>query len=250
MTSRGESTRLMTTSRGEGAGRRLPRRVPPEAARWLTVDLGSSPVQVVVAGVTGGVGTTTLTALVARCLAMHRPATRQRPSVVVLDHDGGTAHERSGAPGAGVVAVRASGGGLSSRPSPEDATPAGARGQDRVDADVLLRCLGAQALNPGPTLLDDPTVVAVVVAPWHADGLALAGTAADRLGAYRTVVVPVDVTRAQTSRAGLGLPWDRALTAPGEITERALSAASRRAVIAVSSEVIAAARRVAVLTAG
>lgn len=217
--------RRSTDSRGAG-------RLPAEAARWLGVDLGIRPAQVVVAGVTGGAGASTLTALVARSLATYRAPTRPRPPVAVLDHDGGTVHERSGAPAVGGLAV---GGPVSPEP---------------VDADVLLRCLGAQALNPEPTLLDDPTVVAVVVVPWHSDGLALGETAAERLGADRTVVVPVDVTRARTGGATLGLPWDRALAAPGEITERALASSTRRAVLAVTAEVLAAARRVAVLTAG
>ena len=204
----------MTSTRSSGA-------LPAEAARWLAVDLGSRPAQVVVAGATGGTGATTLTALVARCLATYRAPTRPRPSVAVLDHDGGTVHERSGAPAAG--------------------SPA--------DADVLLRCLGAQALNPEPTLLDDPTVVAVVVVPWHQDGLGMGENAADRLGVERTVVVPVDVTRARTGGAVLGLPWDRALAAPGEISGGALAPVTRRAVLAVTAEVLSAARRVAVLTA-
>lgn len=237
------------TLRGGSAGARTSRGLPSEAERWLAVDLGSRPVQVVVAGVTGGVGTTTLTALVARSLATYRAPTRQRPSVAVLDHDGGTVHERSGAPAIGAPAVRASEGGVSFRPASQDPA-AGPAGSGAVDADVLLRCLGAQALNPEPTLLADPTVVAVVVAPWHADGLALAATAIARLGEARTVVVPVDVTRAGAAGRSLGLPWDRALTAPGEITERALSSSTRRAVLAVTAEVLAAARRVAVLTAG
>lgn len=234
--------------------RRTSGALPAEAARWLAVDLGSRPVQVVVAGVTGGAGATTLTALVARCLATYRAPTRPRPSVAVLDHDGGTVHERSGAPVVGGLAARTAQGetkgGVSFSPRVAAPSPSGLVTPEPVDADVLLRCLGAQALNPEPTLLDDPTVVAVVVVPWHRDGLALGETAAERLGADRTVVVPVDVTRARTGGAVLGLPWDRALAAPGQISERALASSTRRAVLAVTAEVLAAARRVAVLTAG
>ena len=213
---------MSSTRRTSGA-------LPAEAARWLAVDLGSRPAQVVVAGATGGAGATTLTALVARCLASYRAPTRPRPSVAVLDHDGGTVHERSGAPVVGGLAARAAQGetegGVSFSPRAAAPSPSGLVTPEPVDADVLLRCLGAQALNPEPTLLDDPTVVAVVV-------------------------VPVDVTRARTGGAVLGLPWDHALAAPGEITERALAPATRRAVLAVTAEVLAAARRVAVVTAG
>lgn len=230
------------------------RALPSEASRWLGVDLGSRPAQVVVAGATGGTGATTLTALVARCLATYRVPACPRPAVAVLDHDGGTVHERSGAPAVGGHAVRPARdepqGGVQISPRAAALSHGGLVTPEPVDADVLLRCLGAQALNPEPTLLDDPTVVAVVVVPWHRDGLALGDTAAERLGADRTVVVPVDVTRARTGGALVGLPWDRALAAPGEITERALAPSTRRAVLAVTAEVLAAARRVAVMTAG
>lgn len=238
---------LRISGAGPGAAQaQVPRGLPPEAARWLAVDLGSLPAQVVVAGVTGGAGATTLTALVARSLATYRTPVRPRPAVAVLDHDGGTVHERSGAPVVGAQAAGARRDGVSFSPV-TDALEA----PEPVDADLVLRCLGAQALNPGPTLLDDPAVVAVVVAPWHPDGLALAESAVSRLGAARTVVVPVDVTHvSRAARPGLGVPWDRALTAPGEVDERALATATRRAVLAVTVEVLAAARRVAVLSAG
>ena len=140
--------------------------LPPEAARWLAVDLGERPVSVVVAGVTGGCGATTVAALVSRTIAAHRPALRSRPAVSLIDHDGGTLHERTGAP-----------------------VPAPGQAHRVEPADVVIQCLGAHALSPQGTALDDPWSLAVLVAPWNRDGLRLGEAAADRRGADRTVQI-------------------------------------------------------------
>lgn len=197
--------------------------LPPEAARWLAVDLGERPVSVVVAGVTGGCGTTTLAALVARTIAAHRPALRSRPAVTLLDHDGGTLHERTGAP-----------------------VPAPGQGNHVEPADVVIQCVGAQALSPQGTALDEAWSLAVVVAPWNADGLRLGAAATDSRGAERTVLVPVDVTRTRPPHDVLGLPWDRVLTAPSLVRDDALSPLTGNAVVAITVEVLAAARRLQV----
>lgn len=193
--------------------------LPPEAARWLAVDLGERPVSVVVAGVAGGCGATTLAALVARTIAAHRPAQRSRPAVSLLDHDGGALHERTGAP-----------------------VPAPGQGNTIEPADVVIQCLGAHALSPQGTALDDPWSLAVVVTPWNRDGLRLGKAVRDSRGAERTVLVPVDVTRARLSGDALGLPWDRVLTAPGQVRDDAVSPVTRHALVAVTVEVLAAAR--------
>ena len=230
---------MTSTRRTSGA-------LPAEAARWLAVDLGSRPAQVVVAGVTGGSGPRRSP----RWWPAASPPTARRPAPGRPSPSSTTTAAPCTSAAARPVPVGRAGQGVGCRPGRAPRTPLPRVRPAPADADVLLRCLGAQALNPEPTLLDDPTVVAVVVVPWHQDGLALGENAADRLGVDRTVVVPVDVTRARTGGAVLGLPWDRALAAPGEITERALAPATRRAVLAVTAEVLAAARRVAVLTAG
>ena len=191
--------------------------LPPEAARWLAADLGEHPVRVVVAGVTGGSGTTTLAALVARTIAAHRPSLRSRPTVTVLDHDDGTLHERSGAP----------------------ANP----GHPAEPADVVVQCVGAHALTSQVAALDDPWSLVVVVTPWHKDGLRLGQAAAQGRGLDRTVVVPVDVTRTRPAGEVLGLPWDRTLTAPGLVRDDAVSRTTGNALVAITVEIMAAARR-------
>ena len=140
--------------------------------------------------------------------------------MTVLDHDGGTLHERSGA-------------------------PAPSQGTSAAPADVVVQCVGAHALASQPTALDDPWSLAVVVAPWNRDGLRLGRAAAEHRGLDRTVVVPVDVTRAHPALEVLGLPWDRALTAPGLVRDDVLAPTARNAVVAITVEVLAAARRMA-----
>ena len=194
-----------------------PAALPAEAVRWLAADLGEDPVRVVVAGVTGGSGATTLAALLARTLAAHRPTLRSRPAVSVLDHDGGTLHERCGA-------------------------PAPSRGDGAEPADVVVQCVGARALTPQVAALDDPWSLAVVVVPWSTDGLRLGKRAVERLGGDRTVVVPVDVTRTRPRLEVLGLPWDRVLTAPGLVRDDAVSPTTGSALMAITVEVLAAAR--------
>ncbi|MEU4360783.1 hypothetical protein [Promicromonospora sp. NPDC023987] len=181
------------------------------AQQWLTADFGRRTVRVVVAGVTGGVGATTLAALLARAVARARPG-----RVALVDHTAGTLAERAG-----------------SAPSDGWAAP----GQ----AQVSVECAGAVALLPGETVVRVPGVVPLVVAPWHSDGLRLADRAAAELPG--ALVVAVDTAwLARGSRRmpdRLALPYDVALTAPGTVRDDVLGSPTHDAVTAVAVEALA-----------
>ena len=179
--------------------------------QWLTADFGRRTVRVVVAGVAGGVGATTLAALVARTVARARPA-----RVALMDHSGGTLGERAG-----------------SAPSDGWAAP----GQ----AQISVECAGAVALLPRETLVHVPGVVPLVVAPWHPEGLHLADRAA--AGLPGALVVPIDTAwLARSSRRmpdRLGLPYDGGLTAPGTVRDDVLRASTHDVVTTIAVEALA-----------
>ncbi|MFC4629449.1 hypothetical protein ACFO6V_14485 [Promicromonospora alba] len=182
------------------------------AQQWLAADLGPRTARVVVAGVAGGVGTTTLAALVARVVARARPG-----RVALVDHTGGTLAERAGnPPGAWAWAAPST-------------------------AQVSVECAGATALLPGETPSRAPGAVPLVVAPWHPEGLRLAQRAA--AGLPGALLVAIDTTwlhrRARQVPDDLGLPYDVALTAPGAVRDDLLGAPARDAVLAVAVEALA-----------
>ena len=181
------------------------------AQQWLTADFGRRTVRVVVAGVTGGVGATTLAALLARTVARARPG-----RVALVDHTAGTLGERVG-----------------TAPSDGWAAP----GQ----AQVSVECAGAVALLPGETSVRVPGVVPLVVTPWHLDGLRLADRAAAELPG--ALVVAMDTTRLARGSRGmpdrLGLPYDVALSAPGTVRDDVLGAPTRDAIATVAVEALA-----------
>ncbi|MFE7506690.1 hypothetical protein [Promicromonospora sp. NPDC057488] len=184
----------------------------PDANQWLAADLGARTARVVVAGVAGGVGATTLAALVARAVARARPG-----RVALVDHTGGTLAERAGtAPGdAGWAAPTA--------------------------AQVSVECAGPTALLPGATAVRAPAVLPVVVAPWHPEGLRLGERAV--AGLPGALLVAVDHARAErrprSSPDHLGLPYDAALGVPGAVRDDLLDAPAREAVLAVALESLA-----------
>ena len=182
------------------------------AQQWLSADLGPRTARVVVTGVAGGVGATTLAALVARVVARARPG-----RVALVDHTGGTLAERAG--------------------NPPDAWAWAAPST----AQVSVECAGATALLPGETPAHTPGAVPLVVAPWHPEGLRLAGRAA--AGLPGALVVGIDTAWLHRSSRqvpdDLGLPYDVALTAPGAVRDDLLGAPARDAVLAVAVEALA-----------
>lgn len=182
------------------------------AQQWLAADLGPRTARIVVAGVAGGVGATTLAALVARLVARARPG-----RVALVDHTGGTLAERAG--------------------NPPDAWAWAAPST----AQVSVECAGATALLPGETPARAPGAVPLVVAPWHPEGLHLAGRAA--AGLPGALLVGIDTAwlyrRAHRVPDDLGLPYDVALTAPGAVRDDLLGAPARDAVLAVAVEALA-----------
>jgi hypothetical protein len=188
------------------------RQAGPAAHQWLAADLGPRTVRVVVAGVAGGVGATTLAALVARTVAQARPG-----RVSLVDHTGGTLAERAGA------------------------APGGRGWAAPGQAQVSVECAGASALLPGETPARTPGVVPLVVAPWHPEGLRLADRAA--AGLPGALLVAVDAAwvqrRSRHAPDRLGLPYDAALTAPGAVRDDVLSAPARDAVLAIAVEALA-----------
>ena len=189
----------------------MPRETGPGAQDWLAADLGPRTVRVVVAGVAGGVGATTLAALVARAVAQARPG-----RVALVDHTGGTLAERAGA------------------------APGGQSWAASGQAQVSVECAGATALLPGETPVRAAGVVPLVVAPWHPDGLRLADGAT--AGLPRALVVATDAAwvqrRSRRAPDRLGLPYDVALTAPGAVRDDVLSARARDAVLAIAVEAL------------
>ncbi|WP_413453002.1 hypothetical protein AA0Y32_03660 [Georgenia phoenicis] len=187
--------------------------VPPEARRWLDAPVPPGA-RVTVAGVAGGVGTTTVTGLLWWALT-----TYGHRRVALLDHGGGS------------LAAR-----LPSAP------PVPAADLELHDAGSLV---GAAAHLPG---------ACVLVCGAHAAGLTAAATAVRDGGAHgRCVVVPVAVTGtalpgaallATARRLGLDAPLvplhrSRALAAGGDVpgpeTARSLADA-HRAGVAVAAE--------------
>lgn len=182
------------------------------AQQWLAADLGPRTARIVVVGVAGGVGATTLAALVARVVARARPG-----RVALVDHTGGTLAERAG--------------------NPPDAWAWAAPST----AQVSVECAGATALLPGETPVRVPGVVPLVVAPWHPEGLRLA----DRAAADVPDALVVAVDRAWVRRGSrrtpdrLGLPYDAVLTGPGTVRDDVLGASARDAVAAIAVEALA-----------
>lgn len=142
-------------------------RPAPEAHQWLTADLGPRTAHIVVTGVAGGVGTTTVAALLARIFAEARPG-----RVALVDERWGDLPARAGA---------ATGGGSWAEPD---------------DASVIIEDAGATVLVPAAKPGQVAGVVPVVVAPWHADGRALA----DRAVATMPGALTVQVDAVNTSR--------------------------------------------------
>lgn len=179
----------------------------------------NGPLHLVVAGVAGGVGTTTAAALVSRGLAAAIPGW-----VALVDHDGGT------------LAVRAG-------------TGTGDRTWAQTSAaGIVVRCAGGASVVVDGTPASDPEAVVLVVAPWHADGLRLATDVAGRVGPHRSGVLLVDLTRARALqprdvRDLRGLPYDRALAAPGPVQDGRAAAAVRAAVHASTVDLLTRAAR-------
>lgn len=187
------------------------------AQQWLAADLGPRTVRVVVAGIAGGVGATTLAALVARTVAQARPG-----RVALVDHTGGTLAERAGA------------------------APGGQGWAAPGQAQVSVECAGASALLPGETPARTPGVVPLVVAPWHPEGLRLADHAAADLPGALVVAVDAAWVQRRSRRAPdrLGLPYDAVLTAPGAVRDDVLSSPAAGAVVAIAVEALARAHSV------
>jgi hypothetical protein len=182
------------------------------AQQWLAADLGPRTARVVVAGVAGGVGATTLAALIARSVAQARPG-----RVSLVDHTGGTLAERAG-------------------------TAPGGRGWDALgQAQVSVECARAAALLPGTTPARAPGVVPLVVAPWHPEGLRLAERAAAGLPGALVVAADTAGVQPRSRRAPdrLGLPYDAVLTTPGAIRDDILSSRAYDAVLAIAVEALA-----------
>lgn len=186
--------------------------IDPAARQWLAADLGARTARVVVAGVSGGVGTTTLAALVAHAVAQARPG-----RVQLVDHTGGTLAERAGA------------------------APGGEGWAGPARAQVSVECAGASALLPGDTAVRASEVVPVVVAPWHPAGLRLAERAAAALPG--ALVVAMDTTgshpRTRSVESAHGVPHDLALAVPGAFREAALAAPTAEAVVRITVDALA-----------
>lgn len=199
------------------------------AQQWLAADFGGRTVRIVVAGVAGGVGATTLAALVARTVARARPG-----DVSLVDHTAGTLAERAGAaPGDDQAAQNPW--------TTQNGWAAWNGWAARGQAQVSVECAGATALLPGETPLRASGVVPLVVAPWHPDGLRLADRAV--AGLPGALVVAIDTAWLQR-RSGrtpdvLGLPYDAALTAPGAVHDEILGASTHDSVLAIAVEALA-----------
>lgn len=212
----------------------------PETERWLTTPVRPGT-PVVVAGVAGGVGTTTVAALLWTALHAARPG-----RVGMLDRSGGSFATLVGE-GAGAVADGS--------------------------ADLVVQDLGPHALTPGAEALDPAGRVVVVVCGAHRDGLRSAAEALRGLAARtgqdatrRTVVVPVAAvgrTRgsvpllAQAREAGLGgavvpLRRDRTLAARGVLpaADDVRGLLPHREATALAAEVMRCARWVAAVGDG
>jgi len=191
----------------------------PEAHRWLTGPVPDGT-RVVVAGVAGGVGTTTVAALVQQMLDGR---------CTLLDHSGGTLHARAGTSGS-----------------------TGARGG------VVVHDLGPHALAGESAALEDPGAVVVLVCASHAAGLAAAVQAYDALdprspGLHgRALIVPVSVSGPGLGAKALGgpvpvlgLPRSRALAAGGVLPPPDRDLRATRAAGVIAAEVVRRARWVA-----
>lgn len=198
--------------------------LPPEAGRWLAAPAPAGT-RVAVAGVAGGVGTTTVTALLWWALRDHQP-------VGLLDHGGGT------------LAARL----------PAHTPPAAPR--------LVLHDVGPFALTPAPALQDPGQVLVVVCATAALDAAAEAVAALTRGPAdarARAVLVPVAVAgrspgpvRLLAEADALGLPCavvplgrHRALAAGGDVPGPGLDAdvdRAHRTATALAAEVVRCAR--------
>ncbi|GAA1857707.1 hypothetical protein [Myceligenerans crystallogenes] len=186
----------------------------PYAAQRPGRTPGVPPVHLAVTGVAGGVGTTTVAAAVARVLAAAMPG-----QVGLLDHDGGTLFVRAG------VTER------DRQWAPPDLAP------------VRVQCLGSANNVLQRIPLGVPGLVPLVVAPWHEDGLRLAAGVVQRATTVEPMVLLDDVTRARDRqepgiRDRPGLPYDRALAAPGPLRDAGAGRAAQQAVQQAVSEVL------------
>lgn len=176
----------------------------------------SSPqqVQLVVAGVAGGVGTTTVAAALARALASAIPG-----QVGLQDHDGGTLFARAGV----------------WEGDRHWSTP--------EQAPVRVQCLGraSNVLTRIPTSV--PGMVPLIVAPWHEDGLRLAAGVMQSATTVEPMMLLCDVTQARAGqsaqvRAYTGLAYDRALAAPGPLRDAQAAAEVERTITQVAHEAL------------
>ncbi|MBL0884836.1 hypothetical protein [Myceligenerans indicum] len=173
-----------------------------------------TPLHLIVAGVAGGVGTTTVAAALARTLAAAMPG-----RVGLLDHDGGTLFARAGVWSDDLRWARPG------------------------TASVHVQCLGSAAAALQRVPPSTPGLVALVVAPWHKDGLRLAAGVVAGAAAVEPLILLDDVTRARDGqepavRSRLGLPYDRALAAPGALQDDRASHTVRTAVGRAADEVL------------
>ncbi|NMR21610.1 hypothetical protein [Cellulomonas fimi] len=211
----------------------------PEAVRWLTTPVRPGT-RVVVAGVAGGVGTTTVVALLWTALDAARPG-----GVGAVDHSGGSLPARLAA-----------------------GTHGGYDALGGTEPDLVLHDLGPHALTTAAGVLDVPDQVVVVVCGAHDAGLLAAraslGGLAERTGKgdaeQWAVVVPVAVAGRSAPRARLRdravelgvraavmpVARDRRLAAGGSVPPWGSASEVHRTAGALAAEVVRCARWVGV----
>jgi len=194
----------------------------PEARRWLTGPIPAGT-RVVVAGVAGGVGTTTVAALLARTLG-----------ATITDHSGGSLAARAG--------VVEAGGSLAGRAGVAQA------------GDSVVHDLGPHAGATSGSALENPDVVVVIVCASHARGLAAARDAVAALMPrtvdleQRTILVPVAVSGSRHPVKApdvIRIPRSRALAAGGPLPNPERDPRITRAAGVLAAEVVRRARWIA-----
>ena len=207
----------------------------PEARRWLTGPIPAGT-RVVVAGVAGGVGTTTVAALLARTLG-----------ATITDHSGGSLAARAG--------VAEDGGSLAARAGVAEAAGSLAGRVGVAEAgDVVVHDLGPHAGASSGSALEDPDVVVVIVCASHARGLAAARDAVAALSPrtvaleQRTILVPVAVSGSRhpaKAPDAIRIPRSRALAAGGPLPTPERDLRITRAAGVLAAEVVRRARWIA-----